>query len=227
MKILAIDTSTMMSSITIMEDDKIIGDFSISQKETHSEMLMVLLKRLLRDLDIKISDIDLFAVCKGPGSFTGLRIGITSIKAICQVYDKPIVGISSLEAMSLSILNDNSIISIIDARGKRFFTGLYHWKDNRLVKEFEEIKTEKELLRLVETSEKVTFVGEAISLLPDEIIENKKVTLAPGSLNNALGRNICVLAKERYENNEVDNYFDLEPTYLRKSQAEINLEKNR
>ncbi|WP_282926032.1 tRNA (adenosine(37)-N6)-threonylcarbamoyltransferase complex dimerization subunit type 1 TsaB [Helcococcus kunzii] len=225
MKILSIDTSTMMSSITIMEDNRIIGDYNISQEETHSEMLIPLLKRAVDDLKISLDEIDLFAVASGPGSFTGLRIGMASIKAIAQVFDKPIVGVSTLEAMAFSILNNDSIISLIDARGKRYYTGMYKWQDNKLVKEFEEILKESELFEIIKQKNSVTLVGEAIDVLSDEIKNYENVRLSHPGLNNGIGRNLCVIAKERFENNDLDNYFDLTPSYLRKSQAEINLNK--
>lgn len=225
MKILSIDTSTMMSSITIMEDNRIIGDYNISQEETHSEMLIPLLKRAVDDLKISLDEIDLFVVASGPGSFTGLRIGMASIKAIAQVFDKPIVGVSTLEAMAFSILNNHSIISLIDARGKRYYTGMYKWQDNKLVKEFEEILKESELFEIIKQQNSVTLVGEAIDVLSDEIKNYENVRLSHPGLNNGIGRNLCVIAKERFENNDLDNYFDLTPSYLRKSQAEINLNK--
>ncbi|MFM1524594.1 MULTISPECIES: tRNA (adenosine(37)-N6)-threonylcarbamoyltransferase complex dimerization subunit type 1 TsaB [Helcococcus] len=223
MKILAIDTSTMMSSITIMEDNRIIGDFSISQEETHSEMLVPLVKRMLQDLKINLSEIDVYAVAKGPGSFTGLRIGVASIKAMAQVFDKPIIGISTLEAMAFSILNDNKILSIIDARGKRYFTGLYQYINGKLVCDFEDIILENKLVEIVEENEKITIVGEAIEKLPQSIKKSDKVILAPASLNNAIGKNLCVMAKQKFESGETESYFDIAPNYLRKSQAEVNL----
>lgn len=223
MKILAIDTSTMMSSITIMEDNKIIGDFSISQEETHSEMLVPLVKRMLQDLKINLSEIDVYAVAKGPGSFTGLRIGLASIKAIAQVFDKPIIGISTLEAMAFSILNDNKILSIIDARGKRYFAGLYQYTNGKLVCDFEDIILENKLVDIVEENEKIIIVGDAIEKLPESIKNSHKVILAPASLNNAIGRNLCVMAKQKFEAGRLDSYFDIAPNYLRKSQAEVNL----
>ena len=223
MKILAIDTSTMMSSITIMEDNRIIGDFSISQEETHSEMLVPLVKRMLQDLKINLSEIDVYAVAKGPGSFTGLRIGVASIKAMAQVFDKPIIGISTLKAMAFSILNDNKILSIIDARGKRYFAGLYQYINGKLVCDFEDIILENKLVEIVEEDEKITIVGEAIEKLPESIKNSNKVILAPASLNNAIGRNLCVMAKQKFEAGETESYFDIAPNYLRKSQAEVNL----
>lgn len=88
MKILAIDTSTMISSCTLMEDGVVVGDYNINQKKTHSETLVLMIEQMLEKLDVNIEDVDVFCVCKGPGSFTGLRIGMTTAKTFAQVFDK-------------------------------------------------------------------------------------------------------------------------------------------
>ena len=225
MKVLAVDTSTMMSSISILENDKIIADSSINQKETHSEILVPHIKRMLDDLEIKASDIDLFAIAKGPGSFTGLRIGMTSLKAMAQSLDKPIIGISTLEGMAYSILNDKYVVSIIDARGKRYFSGLFKWHNNKLEMLFEEIIEEEELEKRIQELDKVTIVGEANIKLPISIKKASNVQLAHPGLNNGISRNIAVLAKEKFEKGEIDNTYNITPNYLRKSQAEISFGK--
>lgn len=225
MKILAVDTSTMMSSISILENDIIIADSSINQKETHSEMLIPLIKRMLDDLKIKAGDIDLFAIAKGPGSFTGLRIGMTSLKAMAQALDKPIIGISTLKGMAYSILNDNYVLSIIDARGKRYFAGLYKWNNRELEMKFEEIVEEQELEKRIQGLDKLTIVGEAIRKLPLSIKDASNIRLAHPGLNNGISKNIAILAKEQFEKGEIDSTFDIMPNYLRKSQAEISFGK--
>ena len=225
MKILAVDTSTMMSSISILENDIIIADSSINQKETHSEMLIPLIKRMLDDLKIKAGDIDLFAIAKGPGSFTGLRIGMTSLKAMAQALDKPIIGISTLKGMAYSILNDNYVLSIIDARGKRYFAGLYKWNNRELEMKFEEIVEEQELEKRIQGLDKLTIVGEAIRKLPLSIKDASNIRLAHPGLNNGISKNIAILAKKQFEKGEIDSTFDITPNYLRKSQAEISFGK--
>ena len=225
MRVLAVDTSTMMSSISILEDDKIIADSSINQEETHSEMLVPLIKRMLDDLKIKANDIDLFAIAKGPGSFTGLRIGMTSLKAMAQALDKPIIGVSTLKGMAYSIMNDGYVLAIIDARGKRYFAGLYKWNNDQLEMQFEEIIEENVLEERIQEIDRITIVGEAISKLPNKIKEFSNVKLSHPGLNNGISRNIAVLAKEKYEKGEIDNTFDITPNYLRKSQAEISFGK--
>lgn len=90
MNILAIDTSTMISTVTIASDDEIIGDFNVNQQKTHSESLVPMIENLLNLLGMEIKDIDLYVIAKGPGSFTGLRIGMTIAKTLAQVNGKKI-----------------------------------------------------------------------------------------------------------------------------------------
>ena len=133
MKILSVDTSTMISSCSVMDNGIIIGDYNVNQELTHSETLVPMIKELLQKLNINLSEIDLYAVTKGPGSFTGLRIGMTVIKTFAQVYNKNIVGISTLEALANQIISNDMIIPIVDARGGRVFYGVYKRLNNNLV----------------------------------------------------------------------------------------------
>lgn len=225
MKVLAIDTSTMMSSICILDNDIILGEFNINQEETHSEKLAPMIKRLLEDIKININDIDLFAVANGPGSFTGLRIGVTTLKAISQALEKPIIGVSTLEAMAYSILTDDYILPIIDGRGNRYFSGLYFWQEDKLIKEFEDI-LEHEILIDRLKNKKVVVVGEAIKKMSKNIDNSNNIKFAHIGLSNGIARNVAIIAKQRYldaDDKQIFYGFDLSPNYLRKSQAEISL----
>ena len=96
MRVLALDTSTLMSTCALIEDDKLVGEYSLNQDMSHSERLVPMIKEVLGNLNLKIEDIDLYAVATGPGSFTGLRIGVATMKAFAHVFDNPIGGGSSL-----------------------------------------------------------------------------------------------------------------------------------
>ncbi|WP_308578135.1 tRNA (adenosine(37)-N6)-threonylcarbamoyltransferase complex dimerization subunit type 1 TsaB [uncultured Parvimonas sp.] len=117
MKILAIDTSTTHSSCAVMEDDFVVGDFSISQSMSHNEILLVMVDEMLKKLNMDIEEIDLFVAVTGPGSFTGIRIGVTTIKALAMSLNKPIVAVNTLEALSFGVFSDKKKIPLIDARG--------------------------------------------------------------------------------------------------------------
>lgn len=225
MKILAVDTSTMISSIAILENSRIIADCNINQKETHSEKLVPLIKRILDDLKMKLKDVDSFAISKGPGSFTGLRIGMTSLKAMSQALDKPIIGISTLKALAYSIYNNSYVCSLIDARANRYYAGLYHWDKGDLKEDFEKILTDDELFEILQDIENVVLVGEATEKLSKNILELKNISIAHDGLKNGIAKNVAVLARDRFEKKDFDDYFTIEPNYLRKSQAEINFDK--
>ena len=227
MKILSVDTSTMISSCSVMDNGIIIGDYNVNQELTHSETLVPMIKELLQKLNINLSEIDLYAVTKGPGSFTGLRIGMTVIKTFAQVYNKNIVGISTLEALANQIISNDMIIPIVDARGGRVFYGVYKRLNNNLVNiEKDNLIYFDELLeQLKDNKDKIVFVGDIDKNFQDKILLNSRFSIAPSSLNNCIGRSICDLASN-IDSNELNyDYLNLKPEYIRKSQAQIDLEK--
>lgn len=225
MKILSVDTSTMISSCSIMEDDVIIGDYNVNQELTHSETLVPMIKELLGKLNIELSEIDLYAVGKGPGSFTGLRIGMTVVKTFAQIYEKSIVGISTLEAMANQITTSDYIVPIIDARGGRVYYGIYT-KSNGNILNIEKdnlIYFDELLERLDNYEQNIKFVGEINNNFKEKIQLNSKYSIAPSSLNNCIGRSICDLAsKKSLDDNE--NFLNIKPEYIRKAQAQRDLE---
>lgn len=222
MKILSIDTSGMISSCSVMEDGKIIGEFNINQKRTHSETLVPMIEELLDKLGLQTKNIDLYAVGKGPGSFTGLRIGMTVAKTLAMVFDKDIIGVSTLKAIARGVYSPEKIVSIIDARGGRVYYGIYQWKDKTLEEiESEDIIYFEDLVEnLKKSNEKYLFVGDVddfihdISKLGYEYIEN---------LNTNISTNISKIAYENKDEAKKD-YLDLKPEYIRKSQAQRDLE---
>ena len=227
MKILAIDTSSMMSSICVLEDGKILGEFNLNQDMTHAKNLLPMTQILLDGLDINLEEIDLFAVGIGPGSFTGLRIGISAVKTLAQVLDKKIIGVSSMEAMAYGVLSDKLIMPLVDARGKRFFTGIYQWKNKELVsKQAEAMYKWQDIYEFLSNlKEQVFLVGDATALLEEDLSELENITYATARQDNGLAVNIGLIAMEKAKTGNFDSYYDLAPNYIRKSQAEIDYGK--
>lgn len=228
MRILAIDTSTMVSSISVLEDTSILGEYSLNQEKTHSELLLPMTDALLKGLGMQLKDIDVFAVGVGPGSFTGLRIGMSAVKTMAQVLDKKIVGVSTLEALAYGVMTEKLIMPLIDARGKRFFAAVYKWEDGKLVNIVEEglYKLDKIKEFLGNSDQKYMLVGEAINLVQDEFNGLDNISYTHASLNNCIASNIAVIATQRAKDEKFDSYFDLAPNYIRKPQAEIDFGKN-
>ena len=116
MKILGIDTATMISGIGVVENDHTLADFRYDVKFTHSEVLLSHIDKLLKDLNLKLGDLDGFSVSVGPGSFTGLRIGLATIKGLSFASGKPVVGIPTLDALAfLSKDCKYPLVPILDA----------------------------------------------------------------------------------------------------------------
>lgn len=223
MIVLSVDTSTMISSCALLEDGVIIGEMNINQQKTHSETLVPMIKDMLERLEVKPEKIDLYAVGKGPGSFTGLRIGMTTVKTMAQVFKKDIIGISTLEALAYSVASSKKIVPLLDARGGRVYYGIYRW-ENQILEEIEK----DELIYLDELLERLPdedyiFVGEGARIYKDTLIE-RGFNVAAESLNSCVGKAFCLLALEKREKGILDNPYTLAPEYIRKSQAQRDLE---
>ncbi|MCI5839716.1 MAG: tRNA (adenosine(37)-N6)-threonylcarbamoyltransferase complex dimerization subunit type 1 TsaB [Peptoniphilaceae bacterium] len=222
MKILAIDTSSMISTVTISEDKKIIGDFNVNQKKTHSESLVPMIETLLSLLGMSINDIDIFAIAKGPGSFTGLRIGMTIAKTLAQVENKKIIPISTLFALSRNIYSDKIVVPLMDARGNRVYAAAFlgYEKKNIVKEDLYNINDFAETINKID-GEKI-LVGE-ISSEYLNLFKNAK--LAGMSFDNCIGKSLVEIANERKD--EENEIFSISPNYLRKSQAQRDLENKK
>lgn len=229
MKLLSIDTSTMVSGCTISENGIIIGDYNVNQEKTHSESLVPIVQRLLNDLGIDLSDIDLYAIGLGPGSFTGLRIGMTVVKTFAQVFNKPVVAVSTLEALAHNINSEGIILSLLDARGGRTYYGIFKRENDSLVRiESDELDYVDELVeRLKGKYESITVVGEYTNESKKLLDQIPNISFASRSLNNLISRSICDIAYEKYLLNETIDYREALPNYVRKSQAQRDLEKRK
>jgi tRNA threonylcarbamoyl adenosine modification protein YeaZ len=134
MKILGIDTSSNASSVALIEDNKLICEYTVNTKTTHSQKLMPMIENMLSISEVNIKEIDAIAICIGPGSFTGLRIGMATAKALSHVNNLPIVGVNSLELLAGNMdLSDKKICSILDAQRTQVYMGQYKFENNKLV----------------------------------------------------------------------------------------------
>lgn len=223
MKILAIDTSTTHSSCAVMDDNNIVGDFSINQSMSHNEILLVMVDEMLKKLNIDIEDIDLLVAVTGPGSFTGIRIGVTVVKALAMALNKPIVAVNTLEALSFGVFSDKKKIPLIDARGERVYYGVYEGINNENIVA-PALLTIDELLEEFSDKGEFIFVGDCVNLYKDRILENKNFEITPACLNSCISKNACVIGKQKYERGDISDCFSLSPEYVRLSQAQRDLE---
>ena len=131
MKILSIDTASPICSVGILEDNKLIEDINTNNGLTHSEKLMPMIKQLLEETNLTLKDIDLLVCDKGPGSFTGIRIGVATIKAFADSLNIPSVGISSLDVLAYNVKEDGYICSLIDAKNSNVYFALYKLENSK------------------------------------------------------------------------------------------------
>jgi tRNA threonylcarbamoyladenosine biosynthesis protein TsaB len=193
---------------------------------SHSRKLLSLINYAVEKIGIDINTIDGYAVSTGPGSFTGLRIGIGTIKGLAMATGKPVVGISTLEALSYSVsLNPALICPILDARKNEVYTSLFRYQDSKLIRLTDDmVISPKELLSNI--NEKAIFLGDAVSVYKDFILEmlDDQALFLPGSFNHPRGSSVANLGALKFNNGEAVNLNDLKPTYIRRSEAEIKWE---
>lgn len=228
MLVMGIESSTTVASVSVSDKNKILGEFTIDTDYTHSEKLMPLIEKLLNCIDINIKDIDCFLISNGPGSFTGLRIGMTIAKSLAYSLDKNIVGISTLKTIAYNLkYSDKLIVPMIDARNSRVFTGVFRSKEGIITEILEEeaIEVSGILEKLKSYDEEIVFVGEGASIYKKEISENiSNPIFITGYQNIPKAGNICdIFFSEKLE--ITDNYFSIIPNYLRPSQAQRQKEE--
>lgn len=229
MNILAIDTSGIVASVAIANNDKILGEISLNYKQNHSVTIMPIIDNLLKMLELDIKDIDYFALSNGPGSFTGLRIGVATIKAMAHALNKKIIPISTLEAMAYNIIDSNRyIVPIIDAKAERIFTAIYENKGGIPTPILEQqAMTITELLDFIKSNNiEPVFLGDG-SISYRHIIEKdfKEQNFAPMSLNMQRASSLASLAFLYEEYGKYVEYNNLGIQYLRKPQAQRELEE--
>ncbi len=225
MNILAIDTSTMALSCAITSNDKVVAEFSLFSGMTHSERLMPLVDSLLDSAGMEVSDIDIYAATIGPGSFTGLRIGISTVKGLAFASGKLVAPVSSLDALCENISASRyDICPIIDARKGEVFGALYKKeKDGAITSKSEEFNlTPEELIK--RTKKKTLFLGDGATLYKDMLSDALKenAVFVTNELNFIRGVNVARLAAAKIKADETVKPETLVPVYVRKSDAELN-----
>jgi tRNA threonylcarbamoyladenosine biosynthesis protein TsaB len=227
MKILAIETSTMLGGIAIADDSGLIAEVRLNVKSTHSERLMTETDHLLKQSGLMISDIDVFAVATGPGSFTGLRIGLSTVKGFSYATGKPIVSVPTLEAFAWSFPYCRyPVCAMLDARKKEVYTALFQWDGEgftRLIDEVSEnVKRMVEDIRLLSVG-KIIFTGEGALLYKDEITNIMGEDAIFASIDKMVPApsNVASIAMKKALRAEFSEPLSLVPFYLRRSEAEI------
>ena len=222
MKILAVDTSSKICAVAILEDNKVIDEIKLDNGKTHSENLMPIIKEILDKNDLTLKDMNLIAVSVGPGSFTGIRIGIATIKPMAEVYNLPVASVTSLETLARNIENkekDFTIISLIDARNNQVYAGFFDTEYN--LKEDEIAEDIDEVLKKAGKYSKIIFVGDGAIIHKEKIEENlKDRNIIFAKENDQSAINTGKIGYKKFLEKNLKNADTILPIYLRKSQAE-------
>lgn len=226
MKILGIDSSAKSASASVTENGKIISSFYINTGLTHSQTLMPMIDSVLKCAEVKLDDIGLIAVNKGPGSFTGVRIGVAAAKGLADVRDIPCAGISTLESMAYNLINNDCIaVCVMDARCNQVYTALFDISDkciNRLTED-EAISIDELGKKLKNYKKSKIFVGDGAEICYNKLInDDKDLSIASDNIRyqNAVG--VCHAA-EKLSGEDYIPASALVPEYLRLPQAEREL----
>lgn len=237
MKVLSIDTSSKIASIAIIEDGRVLDEMHVLSEEEHSQTLMPMIEKIFNDNNMSLDEIDLIGCSRGPGSFTGIRIGIATAKAFSDAKNIPLIGIDSLEALAYSVViekenNDCEILAMINAKNDNVYAATYLVNNGKL-----NMVKNAEIMNLTETVNYIDFKKQVFIVGCEDEDSIRKLIQAEASSERAISGDDCsfefvkdtiptaasigIAAYEKYKNGVVDEI--IVPLYLRKPQAERNL----
>lgn len=235
LRILALDSTADVSSVAVCEGEKLLSEITINTGNTHSQTLLPSVEMALKLADLSVDDVDLFTCSVGPGSFTGVRIGVATVKGLAFGKEKPCVPVSTLDALAYNLRGYNGIICpVMNARRMQVYNALFRCENGILTR-----LCDDRAISIAELEAELLAHGEPIYLCGDGYditvggMKNVKVEPVPERQRFQNGYSVAMVALKRYENGEFVSDAVLAPTYLRPSQAErerqarIDAEKNK
>ena len=218
MKILGVDTSTPIGSVGLIDGERFVAEHTLSIVKAHSSRLMPAIDQILKWADLTVHDLDACAVGIGPGSFTGIRIGVSTIKSLCYALKKPIIGVSTLEAIAYNLrYTDKLICPILDARKDEVYGALFRGGQN-LLRKSDDLCVPIESL-LSQINDAAIFVGDGLQRYAPAVLERfgDDVSLGDSTFNVPRGTSIARIGYDQLLNGQSGDYFSLTPNYVRDS----------
>lgn len=219
MLLLSFESSSLSASVAVTDGRKLLGQSFQNVGLTHSRTLLPMAESLLKNMDMKISDMDAFAVSNGPGSFTGVRIGVATVKGLAQSLDKKCIGVSSLQAAAAGFMTDKYICAVMDARAGQVYNSIFKWENDKIIRLCQDRAISIENLgnELKCSNKEYFLVGDGTSLCYNELNEVVAgIKKAPENMIFPTAYGVAYLAQDV----EFYNADMLEPFYLRIPQAE-------
>ncbi|MCC8136886.1 MAG: tRNA (adenosine(37)-N6)-threonylcarbamoyltransferase complex dimerization subunit type 1 TsaB [Clostridiales bacterium] len=225
MKILALDSSGLVASVAVAEDDVLLAEYTVNYKKTHSQTLLPMLDEVAKMIELDLKSVDAIAVAGGPGSFTGLRIGSATAKGLGLALDKPLISVPTVDALAWNLYGcPDNICPMMDARRSQVYTGVYTFDgDEFITKHAQEPMDVADLAAaLNELGGNAVLLGDGVPVYREQIGSLLKVPyrFAPAHLNRQRASSVAVLAMKYYREGRTQTAAEHRPEYLRLSQAE-------
>ena len=225
MKILALDSSGLVASVAVMEDDNLLAEYTMNYKKTHSQTLLPMLDEMSKMIDLDLNTVDAIAVAGGPGSFTGLRIGSATAKGLGLALKKPLISIPTVDGLAYNLCGTERIVCpLMDARRNQVYTGIYDFEGNEL-----KVIEAQMAVDITEIAEKLNALGREVIFLGDgwPVYEAKLAEVltvpymaAPAHQSRQRAGALAALAMCYAKEGRMESAAEHEPDYLRLSQAE-------
>jgi len=225
MTILQIDTATTVCSVALAKDGKTTAVKQVDQRNIHAEVITVFIDELLAETGSHYKDIDAIAVSCGPGSYTGLRIGISTAKGLCFALDKPLIAIETLESMAHGIIDNPALLSsfnfqlstpllcpMIDARRMEVYTAIFNTNGKNIVPTAAEIIDEHSFADLLKNNQ-ILFFGDGAEKCREVLGHNPNAQFLPGFTNSAT--HLSKKAAEKFARKDFEDVAYFEPFYLK------------
>lgn len=224
MRILALDSSGMVAGVAVVDEDYTVAEYTVNDKQTHSQTLLPMLDEVIKMLAIDLNTIDAIAVAGGPGSFTGLRIGAATAKGLGLAVNKPLIHIPTLHGLAYNLYGTGGIVCpIMDARRSQVYTGIYDMNNGLHVLADQMAVAVTGLAEKLNAYEKqVTFLGDGVPVYREMLDQLLCVphTYAPAHLNRQRAAAVGALGMEYLKAGKTESAAAHQPDYLRVSQAE-------
>ncbi len=229
MRILGIESSSLVASAAVVENEVTLAEYTVNYKKTHSQTLLPMIDEMMRLLDMEPSAVDAIAVSGGPGSFTGLRIGSATAKGLGLALKKPLIHVPTLDAMAYGLFGASGLICpMMDARRQQVYTGIYRFEERfEIVMEQSALAVADLAERLNALGERVIFLGDGVPVYEKQLAETLTVPycFAPAHVNRQRAASVAALGAVYFAEEKTETAAEHKPDYLRKSQAEREREE--
>ena len=225
MRILALDSSGLVATVAILEEEQTIAEYTVNYKKTHSQTLLPMLDEIVKMTEFDLETVDAIAVAGGPGSFTGLRIGAATAKGLGLALNKPLIHVPTVDGLAYNLYGtDGLICPIMDARRSQVYTGLYRFESDefQIVEEQMAISVQELIEKLNQYGEKVTFLGDGVPVYKEDLKNGLQVEFhfAPAHMSRQRAAAVGALGMKYFKEGKVETAAEHCPDYLRLSQAE-------